>query len=589
MKNLKRLSVLALLVLAVFTSSCKKDVVPENTKPNYSTDAKLDLGNLVNAKFFGVIADEMGNPISGVAIKAGNKTATTNSNGIFIIEDANVFEKLAYVSATKAGYFMGSRSVIPSTTATNNIRITMLDMNTVATVNSGEEKTVTLPGGAKIDFKGEFVDLSGNTYTGTVNIAFKHLAALAPETANQMPGMLYAQNQDEEAGVLETYGMMAVELTSSTGVELQIDPDSKAIIHMPVDASQLANAPATIPLWHFDEVAGYWIEEGEATLVGGEYVGDVYHFSFWNCDRFGDDAVVNGTVVDQYGTPLGNVSVSVITPFASTVGQTSSAGTFFTYVPANASITFEVLDDCGNSVSSNSAGPYAINSTNSEPLIATLNASNSVIVSGLFYDCNNNLITNGYITLTAGSEIYHQTITNGVINVPVLFCNIPSNLTVQGYDYDNIQETSSFSIPVTTPVTNLGNLIACNAVSEYITYSISGGAAITEFPPFTTNESSFVDSATSLTTTTFSCFGGAFELFSTSTTLGSYPWDANTGMSFYSSSINVNQQLPVNIIFQLVAYGAIGSYVDVTFSGNFTDNTGTNQTITGTVHVLRDA
>ena len=187
MKNLKRLSVLALLVLAVFTSSCKKDVVPENTKPNYSTDAKLDLGNLVNAKFFGVIADEMGNPISGVAIKAGNKTATTNSNGIFIIEDANVFEKLAYVSATKAGYFMGSRSVIPSTTATNNIRITMLDMNTVATVNSGEEKTVTLPGGAKIDFKGEFVDLSGNTYTGTVNIAFKHLAALAPETANQMP------------------------------------------------------------------------------------------------------------------------------------------------------------------------------------------------------------------------------------------------------------------------------------------------------------------------------------------------------------------------------------------------------------------
>lgn len=591
MKNFKRISVLVLLALAVFTSSCKKDVTPPgNTTPNYSTEAKLDLGSQVNAKFFGVIEDEMGSPISGVAIKAGNKTTTTNAKGIFMIEDASVFEKLAYVSATKAGYFMGSRSVIPSTTATNNIRITMLDMNTVATVNSGEEKTVTLPGGAKIDFKGEFVDLNGNAYSGAVNVAFKHLPALAPETANQMPGNLYAQNKDEEAGILETYGMIAVELTSSTGVELQIDPASKATIHMPVDASQLSNAGATIPLWHFDEVAGYWIEEGEATLVGGEYVGDVTHFSFWNCDRFGDDAVVNGTVLDQYGAPIGNVSVLVITPFASTTGQTNSNGTFSTFVPANASVTLEVLDDCGNSVTSSNVGPYSTGSVNSITLTATLTAANSVTVTGLFYDCNNSLITNGYIILTAGAETHYQTITNGVINVPILFCNIPTNVTVQGYDYDNIQETDLTTVAVTDPITNLGNLIACSSVSEYITYSISGGTATTIFPPFTCNEYSNVDSATGLTSTNFNLYSnnGDFELSSVSTALGSYSWGNNTGMTFYFQNININTQQPVNITFQLVAYGAVGSYVDINFSGSYEDNAGGAQTISGTIHSLRD-
>ena len=96
----------------------------------------------------------------------------------------------------------------------------MLAMDIVGTVNSGEEKTITLPSGAKIDFKGKYVDLNGNEYTGAVNIAFNHIPALADATADQMPGMLYAQNQDEEAGVLETYGMIAVELTSATGAEL---------------------------------------------------------------------------------------------------------------------------------------------------------------------------------------------------------------------------------------------------------------------------------------------------------------------------------------------------------------------------------
>jgi hypothetical protein len=39
--------------------------------------------------------------------------------------------------------------------------------------------------------------------------------------------------------------------------------------------------------------------------------------------------------------------------------------------------------------------------------------------------------------------------------------------------------------------------------------------------------------------------------------------------------------------FNLNQFGAIGEYIDMTFSGTYQDNTG-NHTITGVVHVIRD-
>lgn len=573
-----------LFLIVLLAAGCKKDQVLVPDTPNYPTAAVLDLGSSVNANFFGVIKDESGSPVSGVAITAGNKTATTDDNGVFMISDASVSEKLAYVTAAKSGYFLGSRSLIPSTTATNNVRITLLTKDIVGTVNAGEVTTVSLPSGAKIDFKGSYVDLNGDVYTGSVNVAFKHMPALADATADQMPGMLYAQNKDEEAGVLETYGMIAVELTGSTGEELQIAEESSATIHMPLDPAQAANAPETIPLWHFDEVAGYWIEGGEATLINGEYVGDVTHFSFWNCDRFSDDAQVYGLVEDQDGNPLPNVTVSVITPNASTSGHTNPDGTFATYIPAGQAITFEVYSECGDLLETFNAGPYVTNSISNETFAVTLTTSNSVQVTGVFYDCNNDLVTDGYVLLTVGSVEYTQIITNGIINTPILYCNVPTTLMVRGYDYASLQETSLNTVSVVSPVTDLGNLIACTSVSEYITYTIDANSPVFVFAPI--NCFSFTDT---ISITGNNTPGNEyFYLRSSSQTVGAYNFDYNTGM-YLAVTEGISSQPTPGIIFNLNAYGAVGGYVDITFSGTYEDFNNVSHTISGTVHVLRDS
>ncbi|MBI1289235.1 MAG: hypothetical protein GC178_16840 [Flavobacteriales bacterium] len=576
-----------LLLITVLAIGCKKEqLVEEPPVTNYPTEATLNLGSTVHAKFFGVVKDESGSPVSGVAITAGDKTATTDNNGVFMISNASVNEKLAYVTAVKSGYFLGSRSVIPSTTATNNIRITLLTKDIAGTVNSGEEKTISLPDGAKVDFKGEYVDATGNVYTGSVNVSFKYMPPMADATADQMPGMLYAQNKDEEAGVLETYGMIAVELTGSTGEKLQIAEGSNATIHMPLDAAQSANAPATIPLWHFDEVAGYWIEGGEATLINGEYVGDVTHFSFWNCDAFSASALVLGWAEDQNGFPLSNVAVFVITPNASTIGHTSSDGTFYTYIPSNQAIIIEVDNQCGNPLETFNVGPYATGSANSETFAVPLTTSNSVQVTGVFYDCNNNLVTDGYVLLNVGSEEYTQILTNGTINMPVLFCNVPTTLTVQGFDYNSLQETSLNTVPLVSPVTDLGNLIACNSVSEYINYAIDSNPPVVVFAPISCASSSDTISIEGTTPS-----NGFVYLRSASQTVGSYNFDYNTGMTvsmsggipWWQSSANTD------IIFNLNNFGPVGGYVDITFSGTYDDYNNINHTITGTVHVFRDS
>lgn len=308
---MKKLDILFMLLLsATFAiTSCKKDKPPEELPVgtvNEAESGSLNLGAKITTDFFGEIKDVNGVSMSDVTVTIGDKTASTDANGFFSIIDASVDEKLAYVKAEKSGYYLGSRSLIPSQISTNAVRITMLKLDVSAVIFSNNTTTVSVDG-ASVDFKGIYVDEVGNFYSGQIEVAMKFLQGTDPNTGNQMPGMLYAENSSGATGALETYGMIVVELFGNSGQRLQIAGGSDATIHIPVDASQVANAPAEIPLWFFDETAGYWVEEGSAALENGEYVGIVDHFSWWNCDAFSIDAQVCGAVEDASGNPWKSV------------------------------------------------------------------------------------------------------------------------------------------------------------------------------------------------------------------------------------------------------------------------------------------
>lgn len=591
MKNFKLIFAL-LIGFTVVLTSCKKEK-PEDDMPteavNEAASGSLNLGNKVTADFHGEIKDENGQALSDVTVTIGDKTETTDANGIFSILGASVDEELAYVQAEKTGYFSGSRSLIPSQSSTNAIKITMLELEVVGIISSNKNVTVST-NGAAVDLKGQYVDEVGNLYSGQVEVAMKFLPGSDPKTGSQMPGMLYAQNSNGESGALETYGMIAVELFGISGQKLQIAGGSDATIHVPVDASQLANAPATIPLWYFDAAVGYWVEEGEATLENGEYVGVVDHFSFWNCDDFSIDAQVCGSVEDAAGNTFPNAQVTIITANASTTGTTGSDGSFCTYVPANQTITFEVTDECGNQLMTQTVGPYSANTMNTEVLVA-IQTTNSLVVTGTVNDCQSNPITNGVIEVIIGSNSYFYPISNGTVNVTLLNCVLPASIDVVVTDYATLTQGQISNVPVIGNTANIGTVNACAPASEYISLTIDG------------NTNNFIVSMDCYQTDTTGQFfinidgdtptGDYIYITGSTITPGTYSLvqdvQSMTGFSFFTNAApNVDFTIAPTVAVNMVSYPQVGSYLDLTMVGTYYDASSMPHTLNMDVHMLRD-
>ncbi|NRB84955.1 MAG: hypothetical protein HRU49_14480, partial [Winogradskyella sp.] len=227
----------------------------------------------------------------------------------------------------------------------------LLEETVVGTVSSGSSDTVTADDGSSVSFDGNFVKEDGTAYTGSVNVIMHHLDPTDEDMEDQMPGMLYAENEDGAERMLKTLGMLAVELRGSGGEDLNLAEGSTSEIKIPVDATLLASAPATIPLWYFDEATGYWKEEGEATLQGNMYVGTVSHFSFWNCDIPAEAVMLCVTLVDEDGEELNNIKVGITsTIFGTTYGYTNELGQVCGLVPSNETLTLNIYgyEICGN-------------------------------------------------------------------------------------------------------------------------------------------------------------------------------------------------------------------------------------------------
>lgn len=580
----KRLLILVLLVPFLFNSCSNDSRIDEN-----SAYTPLNFGNEVSKSFTGQIVDESNNPIANVLITVGNKTANTDRNGVFIINNATVHEKFAYVKATKVGFLDGSRSLVP-TNGMNDVRITLLSGTIVGTVNSGTSGSISLSNGSKVTFDGNFKTESGQPYTGVVSVIMKHLDPSDPTTVDKMPGMLLAANSRGEERVLETYGMMNIELRGAASQKLQLS--TTAQIEMPISSSQLASAPATIPLWHFDETLGYWKEEGAATKQGTKYVGTVSHFSWWNCDAQFPTVRLCVTVVNSNGVSLSNVKVGIRRASNSyTVnGFTNSQGQVCGLVPANETLTMVVFDSCGNTVSTSSIGPFSSDTTLPNLVISNTSIQ-STLVQGNLLKCDGTNVTNGYVLMRYGNQNLIVYVSNGTFSFTMLVCSATdTSFRLEGFDYDNLQTTNPINFTFTTPITNVGNITACNSISEFISYRIDANPVRYIISNITANVGTTsganssglsiwgYNSNTPNTTQTFYIFGNSNipGIYTTSTFSIQSP---ETGP--------INTQTVNAVSFNLSSVGAIGQYIDITFNGTYTNSTGTH-TINGVAHVIRD-
>lgn len=303
MKHTSKLLILVSIVLsAMLFTQCDED------SPLWLPDTPV-----VSATFaHGIVTDTNNQPLEGVTVSSVLHSTTTDANGIYNLEYATVIRGFVHLKAEKEGYFTKQHNAQAQGEHTT-VQI-MISPKSTQMVSATTANTVTVSPRAQVELPANgLVDASGNPYTGMVEVASIHYSPDDDFFELLMPGVNFRGiDESGEDMLLISYGVMGVELTSETGEALQIADGQTATIRMTIPDEMLAEAPASIPLWHFDEAQATWIEEGSAAKIGNEYVGEVSHFSWWNCDvPVNPKTSIQGLVVDCNGSPLAGIPIVV--------------------------------------------------------------------------------------------------------------------------------------------------------------------------------------------------------------------------------------------------------------------------------------
>lgn len=440
MKNYAFMIVCLLGISMVFFSSCKDDALLEEEKTMEPTSSPKEF---FDTELIGVIRDTDGSILSGVKVQADGKETTTNEFGFYALSGISSPNTGLYIKAEKDGYFVGGTHYFPKSAGTASSEITLIKKE-IRSFSSTDDLLLELPKGATLSIPAGGFSLNGSAYLGEVNIASTWLDPEDRNTFSTMPGALLGINANEDEQILQTYGMMAVEMEDGQGNTLQLKEGVSALLTFPLSSALESEAPTEIHLWHFDEDAGVWIEEGRAIKENGVYKAEVTHFSWWNCD---DPFAVTGLcidVVDQRGVPIDNYS-SCIT--ATGVTLCNNSGHDCGLIPSEMVLTIEFYDVCGEVFHTQDIGPYSgdINDTNTETIVVSL--PNLVInnFTGLVFDCNGNSISDDAMVSLAINGRYFYDMDLDANGYEISFVNCSDDeedLTLTALDLDALQQNS---------------------------------------------------------------------------------------------------------------------------------------------------
>ncbi len=483
------------LFLLLMISACRKDVEGVSTTqttpdPTITTIEDYEPKLLaVTGTLYGLIQNEAGESIEGASIQIGNNTTTSDENGRFILKDIPMNQAGTLAKITKDGYFDNSYRFFPQDNSRNYLKKTLLTRIVIGNFAASDGGMITSQEGIGIDFPANsIVDASGNVYEGTVEVAARWLDPTSPILGQIMPGSLDGLNSLIEEVSLFTAGMIQVELQTPNGAPLNLGNDKKATISSQLPEAILANAPPTIPLWYFHEEYGIWIEDGVATLIGNQYVGEVSHFTYWNYDGSLPSINLSGTVVDANGNPVPNIHVWVEATSGWSVGHgnTDNNGFFSGPVTANEELLFKIYNyngACNPTI--NSIGPFSEDTNIGEVVIPSTATEVQIPVTANLIDCDNNPVTSGFLEVTTNfgtTDLYYTE--NGTVDFTLFSCNNEiTELEILAYDLNGGVTGELTTYPVTNPM-NLNDIAACGQVIDhYIKVYLDGNLFESFTPP----------------------------------------------------------------------------------------------------------
>ncbi|HXB08985.1 MAG TPA: carboxypeptidase-like regulatory domain-containing protein [Puia sp.] len=554
-----------------------------------STDNSTNNGNnippevVVTASIQGRVVDQGGIPVQGAAVSSGTASTTTDVNGIFTFTKISMSSRFGYVQANKSGYFMGSRSIITSSGAANFITIRLINRTETGNFAASSGGKIMVNSGDTVAFAASsIVTASTNAaYTGTVHVFATYLNPTNDNVSQYMPGDLRGIGSDGKETAIQSFGMMNVELRDDAGNKLQIASGQSVSLTMAIPASLQSVASATIPLWYFNDSSGRWIQQGTATRQGNNYVGQVNHFTWWNCDAPIGTVNFKIKVKDQYGNPLPHnyISFTDASTGETRGGYTDYNGFASGLILKGKPLVMQVVTECGNIMGGMNVGP-ALQDVDLGNLTVTVTNSD-LTLTGKVMDCSNNAVDSGMIDVQVDGLHYRATVKNGTFNLPVSRCystTVPVTLTAT--DFTAQQTGSATTVNASSGNVDAGQITACGTTyTQFVTVTVNGSTYSWTTPPSTNTIS-----------------GGASGFLASDAT-GSYfqlqLWsNPITGTGQYAAvpALYVpNAHWGRNPIqLNVTNFGAINGNITGTLGGNMTDSlTNVSYPVTGSVKIIR--
>jgi len=565
------------IITAILFFSCQKTLDFENSGGSIPPP---DLTTKVKSTVSGFVTDENDVAVMGATVLVGSSTITTDKYGYFEAKNVQVIKNAAFVTVSKPGYFKGVKTYMAKEGKSAFFKDKLIPKIISGTVNAISGGTVTLSNGLSIKLNaGTIVNAATNAqYSGSVNVAAFWINPEAADLNQIMPGDLRGINTEGSLKLLQTYGMAAVELTGSSGELLQIVNGQKATLTMPIPSSLTGSAPASIPLWYFDETNGLWKEEGNATKTGNTYVGDVGHFSYWNCDfPFPDAVTFDCTVVDAANNPVSGANVMIYYgsgQYTGAHGVTDSSGYVSGAIPANSQLIIKVF------TATNACAVYTQSFTTTTSNIAlgnlTIGGINTASITGSLTNCNNQPVTNGYVMMYLNSQFYrYNTNAGGVFNISTAICGPTNIANFIGGDATTSQEGSLNNYALVSGNNNVGNIMACGLSNqEFVNYTINSTPFTITVPAGTVEQQFDSVSLNSIVINSFQTPAGAnFGFSKTNIAPGS-----TQNLTLFSSQQTGNTTIPAPISVNITEYGNIGQFISGSFSGNVTSTSPPNST-----------
>jgi hypothetical protein len=316
----------------IIPNATQQTYTPTGKSARYSVEVQgkissaLDMGQF---ELIGQAFDEHLRPVPNASISIGKRTTTTNAQGSFQFANLNN-DSTILLRGEKAGHWTSQRRITPTGRQTH-VQLMLrsqpfeheLSAERGGTISRGAFFLTLQPNGV--------LDANNQRYTGPVKIALNGGRPDDPNFGWMMPGGDFmAQDAQGRERILYSYGFLSAHLQTPNGQPLKLDPNNGAHLRFVMPHTMVATAPDSLPLWHFDEAAGIWKEEGLARREGAAYVGTVRHFSSWNCDLPSELATVYGKAFDCKGQPIMRAPMRL----GQLIVMTDSLGSYSSVVPS---------------------------------------------------------------------------------------------------------------------------------------------------------------------------------------------------------------------------------------------------------------